>query len=136
MKFSLSLLFCACLNSLFAQNEKEFKIKADEEVGDVLSFNDIYKYPSFREGSVLFFDGQTSTAKLNYNFLNGEMDFIAPTGDTLSIADLKIIKLITIDKDSFYVDKGYMQLISEFKTKRLAAKQLIQLATIKKKGGL
>jgi hypothetical protein len=111
-----------------------YAIKAGQEVYDVLSFNDIYQYPSFKQGSVLFLDGRTSTAKLNYNYLNGEMDFISPSGDTLSLADGETIKFITIDRDTFYFEQGYVQLVAAYKTKKLAVKQQLALATTKKLG--
>ena len=134
MKPHLLFILCSWPFGLLAQGKKVYAIKAGQEITDVLSFNDIYQYPSFKQGSVLFFDGSTSTAKLNYNFLNGEMDFINPSGDTLSLADSKTIKFITIDKDTFYVQQGYVQIIAGYKTKKLAIKRQLGLATTKKLG--
>ena len=134
MKLYFLLIFSTCCFNLFAQDKKVYAIKAGQEVHDVLSFNDIYQYPSFKAGSVLFLDGRTSTTDLNYNFLNGEMDFINPSGDTLSLADGQTIRSITIDKDTFYFKEGYVQLIAAHKTKKLAVKQQLALATTKKLG--
>ena len=134
MKWYVVSILCSWSLSLFAQDKKVYLIKAGQEITDVLSFNDIYQYPSFKPGSVFFFDGSTSIANLNYNFLNGEIDFINPSGDTLSLADTKRIKFITIDKDTFYVQDGYVQVIAGYKTKKLAIKRQLGLATTKKLG--
>ena len=117
-----------------AAQEKIYKIKAGQEIGDVIPFSEIYKYPSFKPASVLFLNGGEGNALLNYNFLNGEMEFIDQNGDTLSLADERTIKNILIDKDTFYFDNGYMQVISAYDTKKLAKKQLINLVDKKNLG--
>jgi len=94
----------------------------------------IYRYPVFTSGVIYFKDGNTPSALLNYNFLLGEMQFIAPKGDTLSIANEKTIKLITIKDDSFYYDKGYLELIMTGSVVKLVMKQKINVTGTQKIG--
>lgn len=134
MKFLIIIPFLIFLQPFSFAQEKVYKIKAGQEIGDVIPFSEIYKYPSFQSASVLFLNGGEGNALLNYNYLNGEMEFIDQSGDTLSLADERTIKFILIDKDTFYFDNGYMNVISGFDTKKLAKKQLITLVDKKNLG--
>lgn len=127
-----SILFLLMLSS-YAQ-EKIYRIKAGQQIGDVIPFSEIYKYPSFKPASVLFLNGGEGNALLNYNFLNGEMEFIDQNGDTLSLGDERTIKNILIEKDTFYFDNGYMNVLSAYDNTKLAKKQLITLVDKKNLG--
>jgi hypothetical protein len=72
----------------------------------------MYKYPQFHSGAIYFKDGSRSKSRLNYNFYLGEVQFINPAGDTLSLANENKIKYITINADTFYYNKVYFQLLS------------------------
>ncbi|MGI8600477.1 MAG: hypothetical protein ACR2KB_14590 [Chitinophagaceae bacterium] len=134
MKGFLIIIFCFSSIASFAQTEKVYKIKAGQLLSDVLSFYDIYKDSSFRVGTVFFRDGRTSNAFLNYNYLNGEMDFIDVSGDTISIAEEQTIKLISIKKDSFFYDNGYLYLLQSNGYNKLAVKKEIQLINKERPG--
>lgn len=128
-------LCLACLSfALNAQDEKVYRVKANQEIREVMSFADVYKYPGFTQGIVTFRDGRNSAAKLNYNYLHGEMDFIAPSGDTLALADEASIKYVSIGKDTFYFFEGYQEQLAGFMTKKLTRKQVVELADKKKLG--
>lgn len=135
MKWSF-ILTCLLISnlSIFAQTKKTYKIKAGQELSEVLNFNDIYKYPSFKQSIVLFLNGNEGNGLLNYNFLKGEIEFITATGDTVSLDDERTIKKIWIDKDTFYFDKGYMNVIAAYGTKKLAKKQLLTVVDKKNLG--
>ncbi|MBA3283713.1 MAG: hypothetical protein H0U27_01455 [Nitrosopumilus sp.] len=124
-------LFYYCSN---AQTEKTYVIKAGQEIGDVLSFSDIYQYPNFKLGTVEFYDGKKSNARLNYNYLNGEIDFISSNGDTLSLDDEYTIKIIKIEKDTFYYSDGYLKEIESFDTRKLAVKRKLIIVKMQKLG--
>ena len=135
MKWTLILACIVLINqSVLAQEKKSYKIKAGQELSDVLSFGDIYKYPSFKQSIVLFLNGNEGNGLLNYNFLNGEMEFISATGDTVALDDERTIKKIWIDEDTFYFDKGYMNVIAGYGTKKLAKKQLLGVVDKKNLG--
>ncbi len=114
----------------FAQTDR-WIIKSGEPIKDMsISFH----YPQFSNGFVYFRDGKISNALLNYNLINGEMQFISPKGDTLALSNEITIKYITIDKDSFFYDKGYVELISGNDVARLAKKEGLVLSDVKKTG--
>ena len=70
----------------YAQDSGTIFIAADKNVSEVLTPEKIYHYPQFTNGKIFFRDGTTSQARLNYNYLNGEIEFITQEKDTLAIA--------------------------------------------------
>ena len=137
MKYSL-LLFCVPLFNLAtsAQNKKTYKVNPGEKVYDVIPKNDMYKYPEFRQAIVLLKDGTYGSAKVNYNSLFAEMQFIDPKGDTLSLADENNIISIAVKKDTFYYDNGYMELMAGYNKVKLARRRLIDFSNREKIGAL
>ena len=113
--------------ALSAQDSTMIFIAADRNVSEVLTPAKIYELPKFAEGKILFRDGNRSRAKLNYNFLNGEIEFINPANDTLAIAknQMLLIKEVLIDTQSFVYDHtdGYMELVTKTRLGRLFKKQ-------------
>lgn len=106
-----------CLTtSLSAQKKENITVPAGTKVRDCFSFKEIYRYPEFTDGIVFFKNGATAASKFNYNLLSGEMDY-PQLKDTLSIANPTEISFITISGDTFYFDKGYLELIYSDKFK-------------------
>jgi hypothetical protein len=62
------------------------------------------------------------------------MLFINQNGDTLALADEKIIKFITVDQDTFYYDEGYVRIIADHGDVKLAEKQIWVVADTRKIG--
>ena len=118
---------------LLAQDSTLVTIKTGQKVNDVLTPADINHYSQFTNGKVFFKDGAKGVARLNYNRLFDQMLFIDPKGDTLALADEKTIKFITVDRDTFYYDQGYMRLIADGNVK-LTEKQIWVVADIRKIG--
>ena len=126
---TIVLAFAGCLlvtARLFAQQSDKILIKADEDVESKLA-KQIYLFPDFTTGLVVSKDGSKSKGLLNYNLLNEEMQFIAPKGDTLSLADEHTIKFITVGKDSFFYDHAYFQLLAGNPVAKLAVKQRLKI---------
>lgn len=125
------------LSDVLAQESKLIKIKAGEDIQTAVSFADKYRYPQFKNGTVSFFTGATTAGKLNYNLLLGEMHFISPSGDTLSLANESTIKEIKIGENQFYYDpkNGYLEVKADYQSIKLAIKQLFRVAGIEKIGG-
>ncbi len=96
---------------LHAQMDSSWTVKASEEIKEVLSASTRFRYPEFVSGNVYFKDGTNSQAPFNLNSLNEEMQFINHKGDTLSIANEKTIKYLTINNDIFYYSKVYLELV-------------------------
>ena len=135
MKILLPFFFIliAC-SELPAQDSTLVTIKAGNKVMDVLKPADIYYYPQFTNGKVFFRDGAKGGAKLNYTRLFDQMLFIDARGDTLALANEKLIKFIVIDRDTFYYEGGYIRLIGDDGVVKLAEKQVWVLADIQKIG--
>lgn len=126
----LAFIFCLLLVVCENYAQESFIIKQGESVGEALSAKDIYGYPSFVNGVVFFLDGTQTAAKLNYNLLVAEVQFIDTKGDTVSIANEETIRYITIATDSFYFSNGFVRLIRKHGNVALAErpyyKQFIQ----------
>ena len=96
----------------------------------------MYSYADFVEGKVNLKGNKYSNAKLNYNALYGDMQFITPAGDTLGLADEQFIESIVIKSDTFYFDKGYMKLIGHYGDRKLANRQYFAFTNRQKIGGM
>ncbi len=127
-------IFHACPES-FAQTKKLFKINSGEKPANVIPKSEVFSYSSFKRGTVLFKSDRYAEALLNYNSLYGDMQFIDSNGDTLGIDKVDNIKMVVIETDTFYYDKGYLKLIKECNGVLLAEKQYFSFVNRQKKGG-
>ena len=124
MRKSWLLLFSLFLYARsFTQNTEVITVKTGTSISKSVPDSVLYNYPRFTAGTVYFRNGSSTGAQLNYNRFLDEMLFIATTGDTLAIADEETIKLILIDNDSFYYDKGYFLVAGNNGSLKLAIKQ-------------
>jgi hypothetical protein len=118
--------------SLSAQKYEPVTVRAGMRVVDCFKFSERYRYPEFITGRMYVKSGVFSEAKLNYDFLNGEMEYIR-NSDTLAIANKKDIRYVTVAQDTFYYDNGYyLELISGGAVK-VVMKQYIRLKETLKK---
>ncbi|MBK7713046.1 MAG: hypothetical protein IPJ37_20480 [Bacteroidales bacterium] len=92
--------------SLSAQKYEPVIVKAGMRVIDCFPFNERYRYPEFITGRIFVKGGVYSEAKLNFNFLSSEMEYLRKE-DTLAIANKKDVRFIIVAQDTFYYDKGY-----------------------------
>jgi hypothetical protein len=98
-----------------AQQSTEIFVPAGSSIQDVAPINKVYRYKNFVQGEIYFRDGSVTPGLFNYNFLNGEVEFISPHGDTLAIADEQAVaaKQIVIGKSTFFYNKGYLENVFE-----------------------
>lgn len=132
----VAIFVCICTvsaSNIFAQYSDKIVVKAGQDFMASLS-KQIYHYPQFVEGTVVYKDGITSKGIMNYNMLIGEMQFIDDKHDTLSIANEQTIQYIAIANDSFFYDKGYLALITGNPTAKLAVRQRIKVVDKQKIG--
>lgn len=129
------LLFVLCTCCCYAQQTGSVTIKAGSRPSEVLSNTDIYHYPQFVQGQVYLKDGTVATARINYNRLLDEMQFIDPKGDTMSMASEQTIRYVALGTDSFYFAGGFVRRLSGGNTARLAIKQFWKVADNRKQGG-
>jgi hypothetical protein len=136
MKHFYLLLFILSVYSVEvkSQNSKSINVQAGSSITDVLSFKQIYSYPDFVVGKVVFKDGAAYNAKLNYNLYVGQIQFINRAGDTLSLANENTLKYVSIEKDTFFYDKGYFRLLEGNPNVKLAVQQRIKVVDKQKIG--
>ena len=117
--------------SSHAQENELIFVKAGTRILDYFPDNVRYRYTDFTFGKVVFTNGTINSAKLNYNLLSAEMEFLQGK-DTLSILRKKEIDFISIAQDTFYFENGYLEQIAcgPFK---IGLKQYIKLNKILKK---
>jgi hypothetical protein len=125
MKFLALTITILLTQALHAQDSTTIKIEAGHTIAEVVTPALRYHFPSFTQGRVLMKDKTAYDAKLNYNLLSGEVDFISPSGDTLAIADNVVnnVDRIVIDTSTYFYNSGYLELIKESKIGSLAKRQ-------------
>jgi len=135
MKFFLFVLTTLFIYGNSNAQNKEWTIPAGEDIKDFLGDSILFRYPQFTQGFVYFRDETVSNALLNLNLINGEMQFIAPSKDTMTVSNEGTIKYITINKDTFYYDKGFVELVHTNTGVKLAKIDVIKPISVKKTGG-
>ena len=120
------LLICCCVSAMMFGQEV-VNVKADQEINQVFTIKDIYRYEQFLLGKVQFRDGTSAEAKMNYHKLFEQMLFIDANGDSLAVGNPETIKFIIIGNDTFYYNKGiFVELIGAVNLIRLAKRQVLQ----------
>jgi hypothetical protein len=92
---------------IYGQDEEPIIIKKGTKLLDYFSIEDRYLFPDFKSGKILLKTNVYTEKKLNYNYLNGEIEFLEDS-DTLIITNKKDIKLVIIAQDTLFYDKGYI----------------------------
>jgi hypothetical protein len=138
MKLILILtgIVCTAYGYVSAQENRMLRVKAGEDARKVIPARDQYQFAEFQPGTVTYTTGKSSDTRLNYNLLLGEMQFIAPQGDTLSLANEHVIGQISVDEQTFYYgfDKGYLELLRGNALIGVVRKQLLIPAGSEKVG--
>ncbi len=135
-KLFIASLFLFAHLQLSAQVRKTYKVNPGEKVKEALPKEAIYMYPQFKIGTVNFRNTNVGTAKLNYNRLLDEIQFIDDKGDTLSLGNEVTVSSIVIEKDSFYYHEGYVKIISSLNKVKFASKKILALSNKQKIGGM
>lgn len=131
--FYLSVFAWSLCINIYAQ-KNQWTVKTGESIERTLGDSNIYRYSQFTQGAVYFRDGNISHAPLNFNFVNGKMQFTNSSGDTLDIINEATIKYITIQTDTFYFDKFYIELIYDNTTVKLGKLVAIIQTDFRKEG--
>ncbi len=119
---------------IYAQTDR-WIVKAGENINTALPADVKFHYPQFTQGTVFFRDGTGSNALLNYNLLNGEMQFITPKTDTLTVTNEATIKHIIIGSDTFFYSKIFVQLVTGNNTVKLAKNEALGVVSASKMSG-
>ncbi len=125
--FSFTLCFPG-----WTQPSEIIRIKSGEQVPPY----EKYLYRQFASGTVYLRNGQTPTVRLNNHLMLNEVQFIAPVGDTLTLAQLHTISKVVINGDTFVFDQNSMPLriLREYGAVKLAVNQSLQVANVDKEG--
>ena len=134
IRLILLTIFISPLYANTYAQKNQWTIKAGESIQKTLGDSIIFRYPKFVRGRLYYKDGTISNGSLNLNLLIGEMQFIAPSKDTLAIANENSISYITIQSDTFYFDKVYIELIHGNDAAKLGKFEIIKLNDIPKEG--
>jgi|GEM_PF-2702503 len=132
-KIMLALFFGSSLTA--AAQGPTYTVEPGQRVNDVLQPADYFLYPDFSNGEVHFKDGYISRARLNYSFSEAALQFIAPKGDTLVLANEEKIQLVAVGKDTFYFHQGFLQQIARVGDTRLLLRQYLKIHDVSRVGG-
>ena len=129
--------FSSCI-IISAQGKKTFSVPPGQKIVEAIPVTELYSHAEFTLGDVTLRDNSVATVKLNYNAVFGEMQFIDPkTGDTISLAEEKNIKHVTIGKDTFYFfDEGWLKQLDRAAGFIIAKKKLLELTNREKLGAM
>ena len=109
-------LLATTAHDVFCQDIELLRLRRFEDVSKTSWRDEIYYFPQFQEGAIIYQTGfkLNQTLKLNYNIYHERMEFLDEAGDTLGIEAHKEIKLIEIGSHLFYHDykSGYYEILS------------------------
>lgn len=104
---------------------------------EAIPITEIYTNAEFRLCTIALKNGTSAFVKVNYNSVLGEMQFINPQkGDTISLAEEKNIKFVAIEKDTFYFDGAWLQMIDSDSTVKIAKKKSLEMINKEKLGAM
>lgn len=135
----LLFLICICFygsHFSFSQGSERFRVGSDEEIEKAIPAHERYRFEHFRQGEVHFQNGTQANARLNYNLLLEEVQFIDITGDTMSLADEHLIKQIRLGGNTFYYDEksGFVEVIADYTPVKLTIHQKFTTVNAEKMG--
>lgn len=133
--FFLTIIALFIYGRSFTQSNNSFIVKAGTTINESVPTADLYEYPEFKKGIVFFYSELKSEATINYHHFLGEMQFIASNGDTLTVDNEETIRLIAIERDSFYFNKGFIKLIGSNKAGKFGVKQGLKIDGTMKMAG-
>ncbi|GAB2767032.1 hypothetical protein GCM10027275_06520 [Rhabdobacter roseus] len=130
------LMLILCLTSygyVRAQKSDLIRLKTEDNFSKEASK---YLYEGFQESTVYYRNGGSLRARLNYNLLTKEMQFVNLSGDTLSLANEYTFLRITVSRDTFYYDlkKGYLKMVATQPGMKLVVQQFLKVAGVDKIG--
>lgn len=133
----ITLCVCILLAQFACAQDSTIFIAADQYVSEVATPEKIYHYSNFIAGKIFFRNNTVSDARLNYNYLNGEIEFISPNNDTLAISKKQMLDIerVVIDTGTFFYNDGYLELVAQSDVGRLLKKEMYVVFKREKIGG-
>jgi hypothetical protein len=116
------------------QDSSRFVIKPGQTIAEVIKPAIMYRYPEFKMGKAYIMNGTVASAKMNYNRVIEEVQFINLKGDTVSIANESTINMVTIGEDTFMFKTVYLEILQDLNVVKLAVRERLRLADRQKIG--
>ncbi|MCE7072662.1 hypothetical protein LZG74_20275 [Dyadobacter sp. CY327] len=124
-----SLLFVLLFsgNLVHGQINDIYRVKNGSDVTKVIPFTERYQFEKFQDGHVLFRNGKTSKAQMNYSLVHGEVLFVDAKKDTLMFNDNSFINKIFVGDNLYFYAKGHghVHAIRDYSGVRLGKKQFL-----------
>lgn len=108
------------------------------KTGEKLPAREKYLYPEFSLGTVSYRDGRPpGSARLNYNLLEREMQFLTATSDTLALAEEQTIRQIKLRDEVYIYDQNgnILTQLGTYGDVALAVDHSLKIANVDKEGG-
>src|SRR5688500_20210555 len=93
---------------LVAQNDGHYTIRTGHDVYSQIPHSEIYFYPKFTAGKVIYKNQKEFPALLNYNAIKAEVEFINENGDTAVLTDKKNLRMVAVATDTFLYDGKFL----------------------------
>lgn len=121
------------ISTIQAQSNDIIRVKSGQRMQE----KEKYLYDQFKTGTVRYRNGNSPTARLNYNLMLREMQFLTPAGDTMSLADEPTIQQINLSGDSYIYDQKntVLKVLGTYGSATLALEQSLKVANVDKEGG-
>jgi hypothetical protein len=130
-KILIIYVFIFSATITLAQEKEIITVKAGTSLLDYVELSERYRYQEFTTGKAFMKTGIYSQRKFNYNYLNGELEFLSKS-DTVGIGNKKEVEYVVIKQDTFYFDQGYILQIRNGMVK-IGMKDRYDLKEIEKK---
>jgi hypothetical protein len=115
---------------LLAQDvSKSYFLPEFKQASVIIPFEERFQFENFSNGYVTKQTGMRSEAKLNYSYLYGDILFVSPSLDTLSISDVHLVKNVIIGENTFFHDTkyGFVEIIADYDGVKVAKKSQLAL---------
>jgi len=129
MKYSLTFVILSLFVGRIsvAQEGRTLRVKAGEDAAQAYSPHGFYRFPQFTRANVYLKGGaRNSGIFFNYNILSGNMQFIAPKGDTLDVGNPLAIDSIVFENHVFVYQEGFAEVIARADSIKLLRKLLLR----------
>ncbi|MDR3297525.1 MAG: hypothetical protein LBS94_04750 [Prevotellaceae bacterium] len=138
MKPTLTLLLLGGALTMASAQKRE-AVQMTEQYNDVsqmMSRTTQYLLPAFDKGMVIFKNGETAAAQLNYNMLLEQMQFMESDSSILAIANLDEVMYVSIGKRFFVKLKTqFIEVIMDGSELQLGVARKLRIVDHRKDGG-
>ncbi|MDR0712632.1 MAG: hypothetical protein LBF67_09870 [Prevotellaceae bacterium] len=137
MKYLFSAVFlCGACTMLLAQKREAVQLSDRyNDVTQIMSGETQYLLPQFTDGIVIFKSGAQASAKLNYNMLLEQMQFIGDDSSIMAIANPDEVQYVSIGKRFFIRYKAtFIEILLDGET-QLGVSRKLRIIDHRKDGG-